>query len=128
MRIGAKIGGLSPCHAIVYCLLSRSIRSPPPTFTISARRAYEKPASRIQTRHLPAERNRPVPWVTGGDFTAYARDRLFREVVAFAGAQGGTLVLEIEETKDKPRVLRLSSHSHAPTISRRECKMLHAPA
>ena len=34
-------------------------------------------------RDLPAERNRPDPWVTGGDFTAYARDHLLREVIAF---------------------------------------------
>jgi hypothetical protein len=33
------------------------------------------------TRDLPAERNRPDPWLTGGDFTAYARDHLLREVI-----------------------------------------------
>jgi hypothetical protein len=40
--------------------------------------------------------------MTGADFTKYARDRLFREVVAFANAQGGTLVLGIEQTRDEP--------------------------
>ena len=30
-------------------------------------------------RDLPAERNRLDPWLTGGDFTAYARDHLLRE-------------------------------------------------
>jgi hypothetical protein len=32
----------------------------------------------------------------------YARDRLFREIVVFANAQGGTLILGIEETEDNP--------------------------
>ena len=68
---------------------------------LCARRAYENQLLEFK-RELPAERNRPDPWLTGGDFTAYARDRLFREIVAFANAQGGTLVLGIEETRDKP--------------------------
>ena len=53
-------------------------------------------------RDLPAERNRPDPWLTGGDFTAYARDRLLREVVAFANAQGGTVIVGMDETTDEP--------------------------
>jgi Putative DNA-binding domain len=53
-------------------------------------------------RELPAERNRPDPWPDGGEFTKTARDRLFREIVAFANAQGGTLVLGIDETSDEP--------------------------
>jgi hypothetical protein len=64
-------------------------------------KAYESPLLEFK-RELPAERNRPDPWLNGGDFTAYARDRLFREMIAFANAQGGTLVLGIEETRDKP--------------------------
>jgi hypothetical protein len=40
-------------------------------------------------RELPDERGRPDPWTAGRDFTNYARDRLFREIVAFANAQGG---------------------------------------
>src|ERR1700730_716772 len=65
------------------------------------RRSYENQLLEFK-RELPAERNRPDPWLTGGDFTAYARDQLFREIVAFANAQGGTLVLGIEQTKDEP--------------------------
>ncbi len=54
-------------------------------------------------RELPADRGRIDPWMTGsGDPTAFAQDRLFREVTAFANAQGGTLILGIEETKNKP--------------------------
>jgi hypothetical protein len=56
-------------------------------------------------RDLPGERGRPDPWSTGGDFTAYARDQLLREVIAFANAQGGTVILGIDETpEDPPRV------------------------
>jgi len=68
---------------------------------LCTRKAYESQLLEFK-RELPAERNRPDPWLTGGDFTAYARDRLLREIVAFANAQGGTLVLGLEETQDKP--------------------------
>ena len=53
-------------------------------------------------RDLPGERGRPDPWSTDGDFTAYARDHLLREVIAFANAQGGTVIVGIDETPDDP--------------------------
>jgi hypothetical protein len=53
-------------------------------------------------RDLPGEGGRPDPWPTGGEFTAYARDRLLREVIAFANAQGGTLIVGMDETSDDP--------------------------
>lgn len=53
-------------------------------------------------RDLPAERNRPDPWLTGGDFAAYARDHLLREVIAFANAQGGTVIVGVDQTRDDP--------------------------
>jgi schlafen family protein len=53
-------------------------------------------------QELQDERGRPDPWINGGNFTSYARNRLFRAIVAFANAQGGTLILGIEETEDKP--------------------------
>ena len=53
-------------------------------------------------RALPAERNRPDPWLTGGDFTAYARDHLLREVIAFANAQGGTVIVGMDQIRDDP--------------------------
>jgi hypothetical protein len=53
-------------------------------------------------RDLPGERARLDPWPTGGDFTAYARDHLLREVIAFANAQGGTVIVGIDETPDDP--------------------------
>lgn len=64
--------------------------------------AYESLALELK-RELPGRDGRPDPWTAGGDFSNYARDRLFREVVAFANAQGGTLVLGIAETKDEPK-------------------------
>jgi hypothetical protein len=63
--------------------------------------AYESVALEFK-RELPGRNGRPDPWIDGRDFTSYARDRLFREVVAFANAQGGTLVLGVEETEDQP--------------------------
>jgi hypothetical protein len=52
---------------------------------------------------LPGDRGRTDPWIDGtGDPTAYAMDRLFRELTAFANYQGGTLILGIVETKTKP--------------------------
>jgi hypothetical protein len=45
----------------------------------------------------------PDPWMVGGDaFTDRARDHLFREIVAFANAQGGTLVLGIDQIAGNP--------------------------
>lgn len=66
-----------------------------------ARGAYESQILEFK-QELPGERGRPDPWITGGNFTNYARDRLSREIVAFANAQGGTLIVGIEETEDNP--------------------------
>lgn len=46
-------------------------------------------------------------WIAKGDRVGdYARDKLLAELVAFANAEGGTLVLGIEETDDEPRRAR----------------------
>lgn len=50
---------------------------------------------------LPAEQGRD-PWYEGGKPSAYARSKIFKEVVAFANAYGGQLVLGIAETEEKP--------------------------
>ena len=42
------------------------------------------------------------PWLGGGDIGDHARDEILSEVIAFANAQGGSVVLGIEETSDKP--------------------------
>jgi len=40
--------------------------------------------------------------MSGRQFSDYARDRLFREIVAFANARGGTLVLGVDEIEGNP--------------------------
>jgi len=65
------------------------------------RRSYENQLLEFK-RDLPAERNRPDPWLTGGDFTAYACDHLLREVIAFANAQGGTVIVGMDQIRDDP--------------------------
>nr|WP_233285659.1 ATP-binding protein [Bradyrhizobium acaciae] len=43
-------------------------------------------------------------WIEKGDRVGeYARDQVLSELVAFANADGGTLVLGVHETKDEPR-------------------------
>jgi Putative DNA-binding domain len=43
-------------------------------------------------------------WIEKGDRIGdYARDQVLAEIVAFANADGGTLVLGLHETKDEPR-------------------------
>lgn len=43
-------------------------------------------------------------WIEKGDRIGdYARDEILAEIVAFANADGGTLVLGLHETKDEPR-------------------------
>ena len=81
---------------------------------LCARSAYESPVLEFK-QELPGERGRPDPWITGGNFTYYARDRLLREIVAFANAQGGTLILGIEETEDNPP--RAAATQPIPRIS-----------
>jgi hypothetical protein len=75
--------------------------TPEDVIELSNRGTYENQVVEFK-RELQGDRGRPDPWMTGGDFTNHARDRLFREIVAFANAQGGTLILGIEETEDNP--------------------------
>jgi schlafen family protein len=42
------------------------------------------------------------PWYQGRDSSDYARNQLLEEVIAFANAYGGTLLLGIQETKGRP--------------------------
>ena len=51
---------------------------------------------------LPSEGRMIDPWISGGNPTAVAVDRLYREITAFANYQGGTLILGVVETKTKP--------------------------
>jgi hypothetical protein len=52
---------------------------------------------------LSVKKGSPHPWFTGGDDIGdHARNEILGEVIAFANAQGGSVVLGIEETPDKP--------------------------
>ena len=52
----------------------------------------------------PGEGGKPDPWMNGGKMGNYAKDRLLKEVVAFANAYGGVLVTGIDESDTKPAV------------------------
>jgi Putative DNA-binding domain len=53
---------------------------------------------------LPVKDGSVDPWQSGSDkISPYARDTLAEEVVAFANAYGGVVIVGIEETEDNPR-------------------------
>ena len=55
----------------------------------------------VPTKGQPAAADR---WIEKGDRIGdYARDQILAEIVAFANADGGTLVLGMHETKEEPR-------------------------
>jgi hypothetical protein len=55
----------------------------------------------VPTKGQPATADR---WIEKGDrIGEHARDQVLSEIVAFANADGGTLVLGLHETKDEPR-------------------------
>jgi predicted HTH transcriptional regulator len=52
---------------------------------------------------LPAKNGLADPWQAGRDsISPYARDTLAKEVVAFANAYGGVIIIGIAETDEKP--------------------------
>jgi predicted HTH transcriptional regulator len=58
-------------------------------------------------KDIPERNGGLDPWHHGNDFTAYGRDKLFNEVVAFANTSGGHLVLGIDETESKPPIAKV---------------------
>ena len=52
----------------------------------------------------PAEGGKSDPWMNDGKIGNYAKDRILKEVVAFANAYGGVLVIGIDESDTKPAV------------------------
>ena len=51
---------------------------------------------------LPGRDGRPDPWLDRADDVGrYAKERLFKAIVAFANTSGGHLILGIAENKDK---------------------------
>lgn len=56
-------------------------------------------------RELPGEKGTPDPWATGENKVSnYAKDTILKEVIAFANAYGGVLLIGIEESGEKPAV------------------------
>src|ERR1700722_7264641 len=51
---------------------------------------------------LHRENNRPDAWHTGGNISVPSKNKIFKELVAFANTSGGRLFLGIAETRDKP--------------------------
>lgn len=54
-------------------------------------------------QELPSKKHEGDPWIKGASqIGEYARNKLLAEVVAFANAQGGYLIIGIEESEEKP--------------------------
>jgi len=51
---------------------------------------------------LSARQNAKDPWYTGGKIADLAKEKLFKEIVAFANRSGGRLFLGIQESAEKP--------------------------
>ena len=52
----------------------------------------------------PGDQGKPDPWMTGAKIGNYAKNRILKEVVAFANAYGGVLLIGIDESEDNPAV------------------------
>ena len=53
---------------------------------------------------LPTRDGKPDPWISGGKIGDRAKNTILGEVVAFANAYGGALLLGIKESRTKPAV------------------------
>ena len=53
---------------------------------------------------LPTRDGKPDPWIAGGKIGDRAKNTILGEVVAFANAYGGALLLGIKESRTKPAV------------------------
>ncbi|MGH6850527.1 MAG: AlbA family DNA-binding domain-containing protein [Methylocella sp.] len=53
-------------------------------------------------KDIPERNGKRDPWHESKGFLDFGRDKLFKEIVAFANTLGGHLVLGIDETKSKP--------------------------
>lgn len=52
---------------------------------------------------IPGRNGKPDPFIaSGAKIAPYGREKIFAEIVAFANSYGGTLIIGIEETTDKP--------------------------
>jgi hypothetical protein len=51
---------------------------------------------------LPGEKGRPDPWLSGEKVSRFAKDELFKEIVALTNSSGGHFFLGIEESTEQP--------------------------
>ncbi|WP_199084644.1 ATP-binding protein [Bosea sp. ASV33] len=70
---------------------------------------------RVHAKGNPGERALDRSWVQGKKFSKFGRDALLEEIVAFANAEGGTLILGMEETSDQPA--RASHINRLPDVA-----------
>jgi hypothetical protein len=61
---------------------------------------------------LSARQNAKDPWYSGGKIADLAKEKLFKEIVAFANRSGGRLFLGIQESAEKPP--RATQITHLP--------------
>jgi predicted HTH transcriptional regulator len=64
-------------------------------------------------KDIPERNDKQDPWHDDKDFAPYGRDKLFKEIVAFANTMGGHLVLGIDEEQ----AANSKGHSSDPTMS-----------
>jgi hypothetical protein len=69
---------------------------------------------------IPTENGEPDRWITQGDRVGrWGRDQILREVVAFANAQGGTLILGVDENDTPGRAAKLTPVSRCQELAER---------
>lgn len=56
----------------------------------------------LEFKQEPPAKNDEKSWNEGSKLKPYGRDKLLSEIIAFANSQGGTLIVGIRETQDKP--------------------------
>lgn len=53
-------------------------------------------------KELPEDNGQPSPWLAGRDFSKTTRNKLFKEIVALANAQGGHVFVGVDEVDGPP--------------------------
>jgi hypothetical protein len=72
-------------------------------YRVASEHVPEDDATEFKER-LPAKKGKVDPWGAGGEAIGeYARNEILEEVVAFANAHGGHVLLGIEESEDHPK-------------------------
>ncbi|WP_301103413.1 ATP-binding protein [Propionivibrio sp.] len=71
-------------------------------------------------RDLPTDNRHQDTWRTAKEINTFSSDKILGEIVAFANAMGGTLILGIKETHDKPpRAGEITPLPHVADLAQR---------